>query len=487
MSDTGDLAMNPTTELRRTIAQNLCRSILWIDEEIYPYTTGSSGEKIINYEHFESLFHPLTQELQDEGCLVHLHPFEQSTNEKELEDDFSDDSPSLVSAIELSKKADVIILDWHLGSADTPENSIKILEALLEEPATRIVLILSQNADKISKEVSDYIRTHPESNLPPAMQEGNACFHAKGKGLHLKVLRKTQPDTSFIKAADIIEAIFDLLSKSYPDYLHWAALEISAKIREHIPDWLHSLPTGTDVAVLQELLDERSELRTYLPANLFENLVCAASASTLKSLGSENTQREHWENPPPFVDGQGNSRKDNYINIKRSAKNLRDELPALVSESSDDDRFKQWFEAQHVLVEFCETMPAGSENPLPGAVYRENDQEEEPAEELLVCASQACDCIRSTSLLFIKAVRCDEVKAGSTSFRFSGNNYRNDPKAKNLVQLDVGEDRSITGYKKVGQIRPQIATRIISRFWRGTTRPAVNHPTFVRALRAEEA
>ncbi len=472
-------ATNPTTEIRRRISRDLFRSILWVDEQIFSFETNRHGNKEYDYVPFETLFKPVTQELQDAGFLVHLHSFEQSTTEDGFDDEFSADSPSLNSAISLSQKADIIILDWHLGNGDDPKNSIKILEALIDSPATRILLILSQYSDRFSEELS-------KSKLSQLKKEERGDTWTTKNGLHLKVLRKKPDGINRITGDEIIESIFSLLSFYYPDYLHWAALEIAEKIRSHVPEWLQSLPSGTDLSVLQELLHKKSEIRSYLPENLFENLVRIASANTLESLSEDHTKRDHWNNRPLFIQDVQRSKVENYINVVKSAKDLRDDLPEILGGLANCSGGDEWLKAQLDLIEFCEIMPSVGREPLPGAIYTPIEPEESD-ESIYICVSQECDCVRGTPLLFVRAVRATDIKAVSTSLRFERYTYRIDSKADNLIKLDIEDDRSIKLYQKAGQIRTQIAARIISRFWSGTTRPAVNHPTFARALRSGEA
>ena len=303
--------------------------------------------------------------------------------------------------------------------------------------------------------------------------------------LHLKVLKKNPDGINRIAANEIIESLYSLLSESYPDYLHWAAQEMAEKIRSHIPEWLQSLPSGTDLAVLQELLHDRSEIRSYLPENLLENLVCVASASSLNALEASNTKREHWLNRPSFIEDLNGTKASNYVNIKNSAKNLRSDLPKIHSDLESLDGGKEWIQSHQDFVEFCEILPLVGNMPYPGAIYQ-SDAGEGP-DTVYVCVSQECDCLRASRLLFVIATKTDEIKTGSTSFQFSGKTYRVDPKAGNLLQFDIDEHRAISSLSKVGQIRSQIASRIISRFWSGTTRPAVNHPAFARGLRLDES
>lgn len=477
---------NPTTEVRRRISRDLFRSILWIDEEIFWFTTNSRGEKEYKYEQFHELFQPVTQELQAEGYLVHLHSFEQSTKEIHMDDEFSEESPSLASAIALAKKSDIVLLDWHLGSGNNPENSIKILEALVSDKATRFVLILSKYSDDFDHELSTHKGNHPDSSLSGLTYRELTKSWTTNCGLHIRLLNKRENGLDRIKGEAVSRAVYDLVSIHYPDYLHWAALEIAEKFRSHVPEWLQSLPTETDASVLQELLDDHSEIRSYLPENLLDNLVQIASANSLESFHSDNTKREHWANRPPFIQDQPKSKVENYINVLKSAKSIRKDFQEIHAGAKNMVGGTEWIDSQQDLIEFCENLPLRGNSPLPGSIYI-SIGEEKQHEFIYICVSQECDCMRSSPLLFVKAVRNDEVKANSTSLRFNGATYRVESKAENLLQLPVNENRSIDSYQRAGQLRRAIAMRIISRFWSGTTRPAVNHPTFARALRSGEA
>lgn len=472
--------INPTTKIRRKIFQDMCRSVVWIDEEIFAFRHDDEGKKNYNYGPFHDLFQPVMQELQTAGYLVHLHSFEQSTEESGFDDEFAEKSPSLSSAIELSRKADITILDWHLGNARNPENSIKILESLLKTPATRIVIILSQYAERFVEEIS-------KSNLSDLIRDEQSDAWISRNGLHLKVLSKKPDGNNWITAKEITDAVYDLISKHYPDYIHWAAIEIAAKIRNHVPEWLKGLPHTTDLAVLQELLDENSEIRSALPENLFEDLVSVASANKLESLDPANTNREHWENRPAFLSDKLASKKENYINVLKSAKNLRNDLSDFLTELNSTAGGNEWLDSQQSLVEFCErlSLPESSIQPFPGAIYLEKGTENS-ADSIFICASQGCDCIRNSTLLFLKAIKTKDTKVNSTSLQFRGETYRVDSTSENLFSLKIEGNRTIKTHQKIGQLRPSIATRIISRFWTGTTRPAVNHTTFARALRIDE-
>ena len=478
MTDTARI--NPTTETRKKIFQEMCRSIVWIDEEIFASVHDENGKKTYLYDPFHNLFQPVMQDLQAAGYLVHLHSFEQSPGEEGIDDEFSGESPSLYSSVELSKKADITILDWHLGSGDTPENSIKILKSLLKTPATRIVIILSQYAENFRNEIfrpdlSDLI-----------FDESSGAWISKS-GLHLKVLSKKPDGINWVTASEITDAVYDIFSKHYPDYIHWAAIEIAGKIRNHVPEWLNGLPHKTDIAVLQELLDANSEIRYALPENLFEDLVSVASANELESLSPKNTCREDWTNRPYVVIDRRASKLENYINLLKPARNLRKELNEFISEIDTTENGKEWLMSQQSFVEFCErlSLPDNAVYPSPGAVYVKRNTESSDR-SIFICASQACDCIRSSPLIFLKAIQSAEVRPNSTSLQFNGETYRIDSTSGNLVTFEIEDDRTLKEYIKIGQLRPQIAARIISRFWTGTTRPAVNHPTFARALRAEE-
>lgn len=479
---------NSTIAIRKNIVAQFCSSIVWIDEEILPYTTDRQGEKQFNYDHFHNLFHPVSQQMQNEGYLVHLHPFEQSTADDGFEDEFAQESPSLESAISLCKKADIILLDWHLGDGDSPDNSISILKALHNEPATRFVLILSKNSDKFQRELEadELLKTnyhyHPKSKN---------CWGSES-GTHLTLLNKKPDGTKTVTAGEIQDAVFNLISSAYPDYLHWAALEIAGKFRNHFPQWINDLPNGTDIAVMQELLNEQSEIREYLPENLLEDFVEIARAKSLESLQLENTKRDNWVNRPNHLQPltKKTTGTDRLLHVHTSAKKLtaRDfSITEFLDEIKGTEEGQKWVQSNRAFLEFCEVSSnsASTEAPSPGSLYQKNDAEN----SIFVCASQACDCARKSTLLLLKGDASDEARGGSTNLNHQEKTYRIDPVAENIMQVTVSDSegcRTLKGYTKIGQLRPAIAARIISRFWTGNTRPAVNHPNFARALRKGE-
>lgn len=485
------MSENKTDTIRRDIMTKFLRTLVWIDDEIHPDKTEAAGEP------FRSFFYPTAQEFQKRKLLVHLHPYDPDTSSDE-DDTFAADSESFDSAVTLAKRADVIILDWHLGLADRPVNSIKLLKRLKEESAIRYIVVLSQFADKFEAEMKEgqmlvddsgkSVESHVFKNI------GNAW--ANNQGTHIIVMKK--PDFGSYSPADfsssVIDAIYALMSKANPDYLHWAAIEIAAKLRHSIPGWVQSIPRGTDSAVLSELISEDTEARSFIPEHLLEDLGHLAKLHALDSLDSKNFKPKEGPNKPPEDAGDPNGSEihthESFVHLSSSILEISEDDIKKMRQSPDVGDCTDFIKCQEMLTQFCESIskPIDS-NPAFGAVYEQLKKASEGEKpKIYVCVSQECDCLRGHNLLFLEGKESAPGSSdlGSTKLFFQGKEYKFAARAEGLESFKVNSARSIKELKKIGQLRDATARRILSRFWNHFSRSAVNLPTFARIERAEK-
>jgi len=488
------MSENPTQKIRRKITQDFCRTVLWIDDEIRPDAeTPPKNERLEkDYEgkQHQEFFLPTASEFQSLGYLVHLHPYERPSDEAlKGTNPFSEESGHHQSACTLAHKADIIILDWHLADRESPQHSIRILKELVKSQASRFVVILSKYWDKFAQEIKD-----AELGFEQGTTTSGMDFWTHDSGIHL-VLAKKYPkgDDNRIIAPEILAVVDDLIQSAHPDYIHWAAFEIATRLRNHIPAWLKAIPRGTDMALLQELFAENSEGRQYIPENILEDLVAVVQATELETLSATHTSRENWLNRPSGVSEEAGTNNEKMVNLLVSAEAMdAKQISKLATSSPDIPAHAAWLDSHQVFVEFCEKLSQVDYDrpPRPGAVYKKRNPVVAERKVIYLCASQACDCSRGDSpLILLKAVTTSEVKLGSSVLRYGGEDYRFDSNSESLILAEVNENdgkRILTDYELIGQLRPAIAARITSRFWIGTTRPAVNHPTFARKLRAKE-
>lgn len=482
------MSENITDKIRREVMMKFLRTLVWIDDEIRPDKTDKTGDP------FRFFFYPTAQNFQKHKLLVHLHPYDADTS-SDGDNTFDADSESFDSAVTLAKKADVIILDWHLG-LDRPKNSIQLLKRLNDESAIRYIIVLSKFAQKFEEEMKAdnmLVDSGGSTELHRFKKIGDAW--ANSQGTHIIVM--TKPALEAYSAADfsgsVIEAIYSLMSKGTPDYLHWAAIEIAAKLRHSIPGWVQAIPRETDAAVLSELISENTEARTFIPEHLLEDLSHLAKLHSLDTLHSENCKPEDSSNRPPTGDcnscEQEPEAHNSFIRLSSSIVEISEATIKKMRESKDRGGCSEFIQSQERLAQFCESISRhGESTPSFGAIYEQSkkaDVNEKP--KIWICISQECDCLRGCNLLFLKgkASNPGPSSPGATKLLFQGREYEFTARAEDIKSYKVDSQRSIKELKKIGQLRDATARRILSRFWNQLSRSAVNLPTFARIERAE--
>jgi hypothetical protein len=439
------MAENRTAALRKEITSEFLRTIVWVDDEIKPDVKEKLGDP------FRDFFYPIARDFQTEGFLVHLHPFDSSLSSGD--DIFSSDDSSFESMVKLAKKADIIILDWHLG-ASTPENSTRLLKELANDPASRFVVVLSKYADKFADEMKEagLIRSASEKKEDAESKllfsKDKAGYWANTNGTHLTVLSKNVPnernEDRSISAKEIVNSIHQLISSSYSDYLHWVTLEIASKIRARIPAWLQAVPRGTDVAVLGELLSQTTEAKEFIPEFLLDDLVHVSKSYHLKVLDPQNANISDWENRPYDLDANPQSREDKFIHLAKEISKIEPKDIEKIQGQVTQENRKLFLQSHASFTQFCENFSGQFEDapPVFGAVYKKTPGETKESQNedssIYICISQSCDCLRKNKLILIKGSASNEAKQGETMLTFQGGQFRFDAGAENLLTADRG-------------------------------------------------
>ena len=483
-----------TLQLRRKILRQFLRTIVWIDDEIRPDQVGSGGER------FRSFFYPTAKEFQRQHLIVHLHPYEADSLD-ESDNVFDENtSNSFDSASRLAERADVVLLDWHLARSD-PKNSIHILQRLSQTPATRYVVLLSEYADQFETEFKKFSGLGGlTANLDLKQKNGAWC---DDNGTHVIVMKK--PPVSGYSAGQfsqsVLDNIFQLVSKATPDCLHWAAIEMAAKLRHTIPAWLQALPNGTDSALLAELMSDSTEARTFIPGHLLEDLSHLASVCALDSLDNQ-----HYNLPRPVQgmqetvapnEGEDMKTYRDFVSLKAGVAGISKSAIHQIRKNIDDADCSGFISCQERLAQFCEVLSKHADSkPAFGAVYMKEEKVNEGEKpKVYLCISQECDCIRGFNLLFLEGrerkkasgedLDTNSDKTSTTRLLFHNQEYEFIGRPENLKSLKIDSKRDIKGYKKVGQLRSATVQRIRARVWNQISRPAINLPTFTRVERAE--
>ena len=470
---------------RDEVIHRFCRTILWIDDEIHLEKGLAEG----------GLFKKKMDEFIQSHLLCHMQGFPEARSGNDPYAEQPEVEAAIKSCVSLARQADIVIVDWRLGSSDSSEYAKKIIRSLLGvENGFRFIVVLSKEApeDGAFTELDDSFEKCSSSVL-----------WKNRSGQFVVSLRKDE-----FRDAHLFDQLRSCLLEIYPDYLHVAALEIAGRIKELSPRWLSSIPANTDLGLLLErgntFQEEswRDNLQECVASNLLEDLRAVILGENLVSLKEDALMPS--SNPSvDFPDKEGEIQNALY-GLKTC---LRDDKPVpfspklfkkLLKEKSDPE-IAGLLVGIEKFTEFCEvqSVVAGASHPSPGAVYAGLSQNKD---DIAVCISGGCDCLRSPSLLFLVGSRVRDMAAdsaktwpeiledkkihgGKTILRFGGQVYLFHSTASSLISKDRAEVSTIT---PLGFFRKDIVNRLASRFMTHIRRVGVNQPYISRDLRGEK-
>ena len=444
-----------------------------MDDEIR--LTGDYSEPAL-FEPFTNLFLPIAEFFQKEGVLCQLQP----VSFPDISSDADSQPIELVVVKRLSEVADIVILDWHLADDDSPKHSITIINHLLLQRETRLIVILTKHPNVISEFKNEFSQF---------VFKGDVASSENGKHVVFVTKPKVGSDES---GQMILDSIDRLMMSVFPDYIHWAALEIAGSIKKFAPQWLESLPRGMNWALLSEYCHGKETTAELVVENLLEDLSHCIHSSQLKSTHPENCKGADWDSLNSKLSSNHGLNKGPELDLL----SLSDPPPEIRSklltklESSQSTLITEFLQSQNLFDTFCENVSpdnSGRTEIYPGSVFKISDSQN--LDKIFVCVSQACDCLRSSDLLFVAGTMEKVPKQGSTIVKFQQQCYRFDAEGKNLSIHNITENegqRFPQGLTKIGQLRAATTRRLAARFWNYTTRSAVNHSAYARAERRGE-
>lgn len=475
----------PTTNLRRKIAKDYCRDILWIDDQIKPL-----ADDAVERKEFIDFFHPICEEFASNEIICHLKGFLQTEGEH---DPYGEGSNDLEICKKLAAKADVVILDWNLGNQDHRHSSA-IIRDLITRGGNRFIIVLSQEPR---------LREQFETEFNTELNRHESNWYKNNKGIFAYLFKKSdfrEPGSG----ANLIDQIFNQLAIAYPDYLHWAALEIAAKIKEFSPSWLGNLPQNTDLGILAETIHSAEDISEAIFENLLEDLEEAINPSSIASIEKNALNFSLWPKATEYQSqllteiadlGRADQDKVKALvpttteDIRPLDQNYR-KSPKFCADFSHIPSIKKLADSINSLGEFCEIRSSSNRSTTKRGTIIKSTTVGADDSEVLICVSQSCDCVRSASLLFLAGQEVANLKGkpGETFLRIAEKNYIFKASADNLKIFPINTATRIpSNYEVLGRVRESIVTRIISRFWGQTTRIGINQPRFLRESREEIA
>lgn len=479
-------------DIRNNIVRKFCRTVLWIDDEIH-LDQGLAAEGT------SPLFKNKYDEFIKSGLLCHMMGFPEIRPGSDPYASNAEVDDVLNSCKQLAHQSDIVIVDWMLGTTDSSEYAEKIVKHIVgKDKGFRFIVVLSQ------KTPDDSEFTKIDSSFK--CDDANILWKNES-GQFLLSLRKDE-----FREANLFEKLCSALLNAYPDYLHLAAVEIAGRIKELTPQWLSALPSNTDTGILTERANLmltpgtketwQDDIRECIVANLLEDLTTIVLDKPLNALEKKVLCPSNAVLAPLSKLPENSAPADVNGVLAPIKKCLVDEPRGKLT----PNQFKQLSLHRNVLsisnlvkeieayTEFCEMKSIHGSNICPGMVYSNLFT---GSQDIAVCISAACDCIRADSLLFLRGECLSSVKediytpdydqlgsepGGKTTLRFQGRAYIFRHKANSLT-TKLRTD--LVSLKPIGTFRSDVLNRLVSRFMSRLQRVGVNQPSLSRNLRKE--
>ncbi|MCP4678891.1 MAG: hypothetical protein GY854_26065, partial [Deltaproteobacteria bacterium] len=161
------------------------------------------------------------------------------------------------TAIELARRADIVVLDWDLGSGNGDE-ALKILKELQGDSLRFVCIYTHWGRLEEVREILIENLSSAETSSERAWSEhgkddfGNLVIAFRGKkGLVDESVRAVDPE-------NFLEDAIGGLTKNFGGLVQLAMLEMTQRHREHLPRILEHIGSSIDTAVLLEAGDRDS-------------------------------------------------------------------------------------------------------------------------------------------------------------------------------------------------------------------------------------
>lgn len=485
--------MNRFREVRQKIAHDFCKSLVVIDDEIY-----DQDKKI------KDIFNDLREKCEESGILNHLFQYTDNNN-----GNIND------RVVNICKSADVIILDWHL-KLDTSEDAIAILNELQNEKRIRFIVINSQvDINTIIPEFQQAFPKCKSCNVPDRSPETPA-FSSDDEGGEL-YQEETKSNKSDLKnsyiindsifitirnkekipkdAEDLLNIITELLENAFKDYLHWAGLELSVRIRKITSELIANLPRQTNGALLfQTLFQGENEVSQQVCEVLLDEIKEIIADDSLEAVNDQllfaELKKYAIKSEEMELAAKWKSIKD-FSNI-RKALNDRDKKTQssffgksghtgidtfINSVLNEDLGHKHWANLRESIL-----MMKTNKNLQPGTVlkHKENDN------KYYLCITPACDCYRPRNgYLFVIGTELTE-DVGSNNYQtkyYTANKHITWDASEFIFEKEIATINE--NYEIIGHLRFSFINRIIQRIWSYQSRVGIDTSEYIRKKRRE--
>lgn len=466
------------------IAKLFFKDAVWIDNEIIDCVDATLPDRALRH-HF-SFFVGLSKEFHNRGINCSLCTFRES-----FDDDPYAQGDDEERACKIAKQSDLVILDWHLQGDDC-SSCLRILEQLEMEKGVHFVLIFTKEA---SSEVHRVLIQKKYRRLKHGSQYANY-----NNSVFLVVVPKKDFEMANdlgVTADALISNMGNLLIELYPDALRWSAISAAALIKRFIPQWLSYLPEGTDLGVAVEYCIQKQKgesgaadtMRQMLLKNILDDLEEVVLSNSDEIISDEIfhdcfSQESKLFNEKLRLEVEKLPKREKKQAASYTIKDKLDDdfVSRLLKfqEKNQIDVFNKCICSSIALAEYFERVSG----PIPDRILRGNIYKSFSEETILLCITQACDCVRSQSLLMLvcKSV-VPPLPNNAVFFRCDKAIYQIALRVTSLrlcLRVDL-EDHA--QYECIGRLRASIIDNLAHQYISHITRVGVDIPSYERDLR----
>lgn len=156
------------------------------------------------------------------------------------------------TAFKLASKADILILDWYLGTEDS-RPALALLESLKYTGSPRFIFILTdQNLDEVRKQIIERLGGAPEGS--------NHVFSCGPFSFSLKKKHQAE-DPNSVQANQVLDEAIAGIRARFGGLLQLAALELFGQYRDCLHEVLDQFHADTDLPFILEWLEKESPIR----------------------------------------------------------------------------------------------------------------------------------------------------------------------------------------------------------------------------------
>lgn len=463
-----------------------------IDDDAYDGDIWNSKELKVHPE-----YQGLIKRCNEDAILCHLQ-FYPKKREGDPTDDFFRDH--FQRAVNIARNADIVILDWHLGT-NKEEHAIKLLQELEEDSSLRFVIIYSAFAQSVNNrlEPKGFIY-HPggsESTLNAAESANGDIPGFLSKNGNIFVLVRQKPQAATDSSSRLFDSVYDLLTLAFPDLLQWAGLDIGSNIKDYVPALIGKLPRSVDSELALQIFNK--SMPNEIAAQITDLFMQDLTLMLLKDVHTSIINDASMEKMLP-TSLQNKLRSSNQRQTAR--KQIESEVEAYLDENSRTTPTLPGLNLTSLVkitayIESYASINTAYSTPLTqGAILSKDGK-------YYLCIEPICDLYRmqkGSNISFIVGESISEMaKTGKQKFVQSSIQTENGPinikwDLTDIQQIRlskkyngfpiIGQD-DLSGYTLVAMLRNDVFQRILHRTWTHRSRVGIDIIEAVRLIRGE--